>query len=473
MSGHAIDRTTAAIAAAVVAAATIAGATTVSCMGPGNTGQTPLDPSLGQAVPWTNGYLDPVDDAGSPDMPDGPVYPPIATGLPDPGSRPADCSGLAGIQTSPAWIANFESDNDNDPTRMGVAVAWTGFDDLTPGSFHAPGDVNWYPGLSGTNSALYGIAAEPTGGPSCDGAPNKWSLHFRGGQFRNWGGGVSTVFTDSFFAGCPADADICPAAPAPGATVDSAGLPLTAPDGGPYAQSHAFIDVSAYEGVAFWARRGPEGQDRMIVTITDNFTSDRLARQNQKYCRRLHACYTQCPNGAPCTLVPNDPTSYHDPANPTTATMGIPTYRCIVPSDDAGALLGPPTNDALVELLYPRCGQSACTSRQNYMDWDFQNTQCQPYTFPAADISREYCFNPGDPPPPDRDDQCLDGWATTVELTTDWQFYTVKFSDMQQGGFGKKAPYFNLKAVDTIAFGFIVGWADAFIDNVTFYRRTN
>src|SRR5262249_33446838 len=73
----------------------------------------------------------------------------------------------------------------------------------------------------------------------------------------------------------------------PGATVDSAGLPLTLPDGGAYAGSHAFYDVSAYEGIAFWARRGPEGQSRMIVTLTDAFTSDRLARQNQKYCRRL------------------------------------------------------------------------------------------------------------------------------------------------------------------------------------------
>jgi hypothetical protein len=43
---------------------------------------------------------------------------------------------------------------------------------------------------------------------------------------------------------------------------------------------------------------------------------------------------------------------------------------------------------------------------------------------------------------------------------------------MHQGGFGKQAPYFNTKAIDTIAFGFIDGWADVYVDNVSFYRST-
>jgi hypothetical protein len=44
---------------------------------------------------------------------------------------------------------------------------------------------------------------------------------------------------------------------------------------------------------------------------------------------------------------------------------------------------------------------------------------------------------------------------------------------MQQGGFGKVAPYFNLRAIDTVALGVVVGWADVYIDDVSFYRRTN
>jgi hypothetical protein len=422
-----------------------------SCTGPGNTGQAVPDASLVEAVPWLTGVLPAVDKAGNAVVPFQPVYPPIASGLPDPGSAPVHCAALAGIETSRAWVATFEPDVPADPTRVGVAVAWTSFDDLTQYAFYAPGDITWYPGLSGRYSAPFGLPSAEIAPPSCDGAPNHWSLHFRGGLFRDWGGGVSTVFTDP--AGCPQDAGICPPPPPPGAAVDSAGLPLAAPDGGAYAQSHAFVDASAFDGVSFWARRGPEGQERMIVTITDNFTSDRLARQNQKFCRRLRACSTRCASGSPCS--PDDPTS------------ATPTYRCFDPK--SGPLPNVPI-DALLDLMYPRCGRSACTSRASYPDPDFDGKDCRPYTFPAADLSREYCFSAGDLPPPDRDEQCLDGWAASVALTTDWQFYTVKFSDMQQGGFGKKAPYFNLKAIDSIAFGFIVGWADAFIDNVAFYR---
>jgi hypothetical protein len=461
------------------AAFALALAGVVSCAGRGNTGQRQPDPSLVLAVPWLNGVL-PALDGGSPFTPAEPAYPPIALGAPDPGSRPPDCHKLDGIETSwkddagtaKGWVADFEP-HPSDPANVGVAVAWTGFDDLTRYSFHVPGDITWYSGwTSKKGSAVWGLAAAPAGGPSCDGQPNGWSLHFRGGSFRKWGAGMSHVFTDP--ATCAAGDDYCStrcslqggvdlgdlcSPPAPSTTVDSAGIPLTAADGNPYLQSHAFIDASKYDGLAFWARRGPEGQERMIVTVTDNFTSDRLARQNQKYCRRLRACYTQCLNGAMCSPT-NDPNS------------ATPVYRCVDPHASAFSQIassGAP--QALQDLLYPRCGPSACTSPSTYLDDDFDNKTCRPYTFPAGDVSGEYCFNEGDPPPPDRDEQCLDGWATTVGLTLDWQYYTVPFSELRQGGFGKKAPYFNLKAIDTIALGFIVGWADVYVDNVTFYRR--
>jgi len=426
-----------------------------ACAGRGNSGQRSPDPSLVEAVPWLNGEL-PAVDGGAPVIPDTPVYPPIATGLPDPGSGPAKCDGLAAIETSPWWMDTFEPDIPNDAQAVGIAPAWAAFDDFSRDAFHAPGDATWYSGLNGKFAAPWGLPAAPVGGPSCDGKPNGWSMHYRGGLFRKWGGGVSHVFTDP--NGCPVGADFCPPPPAPGATEDSAGLPLHAPDGGAYAQSHAFVDASSYDGVAFWARRGPEGQDRMIVTITDVFTSDHLARQNQKYCRRVSpittgsACRSQCANGVACA-----------PEDPDASAL---TYRCKDPR-----VVQLPAIDSLTDFLYPRCGKSACTSPQTNPDPDFDGKDCRPYTFPAADESAEYCFNEGDPPPPNREERCLDGWAASVELTLDWQLYTLPFSELRQGGFGKTAPYLNLKAIDTIAFGFIVGWADVYIDNVTFYRR--
>lgn len=472
-----LARTALALGPIVAAAVSLA---TWACSGPGNSGQSTIDASLILEVPWVNGGVPIWSDAGGPIIPATPQYPPIATGMPDPGSGAVDCSVLAGIETSPGFYDTFEPpttpDGGAQPGYVGVALAWTGYDDLSWGSFHVPGDITWYSASPqpmigcleprcdppGAGTPLWGLAAYPMGGPSCNGQPNNWSLHYRGGLFRNWGGGASTVFTDPR-GGCEADADICPPKPPPGAAVDSAGIPLTLPDGGAYAQSHAFVDASAYDGIAFWARTGPEGYTSMIVTITDNFTSDRLARQNQKYCRRLKQCYTQCLSGAPCTPI-------QDPVQGT-------VYRCFDPAQGAfpGSVGSPVSGTdvpALTELLYPRCGQSACGSPTTYPDFDFQDKQCRPYTFPAADYSAEYCWDPGDPPPPDRDEQCLDGWAAAVDLTLDWQYFMIPWSSMHQGGFGKQAPYFNTKAIDTLAFSFIDGWADVYIDNVSFYRST-
>ena len=467
-------------------ASTLLAFSTWSCMGPGNTGQSTIPDWLIAEVPWVNGGV-PILEGGAPVVPATPVYPPIASGMADPGSGPVDCSVLNGIETSPAFYDTFEPpalDAGGAAGDVGVAIAWTGYDDFSWGSFHVPGDITWYSQMAMTGCTeprcdpgdyVWGVAAFPMGGPSCNGEPNNWSLHYRGGLFRNWGGGASSVYTDPR-GSCAPDADICPPPPAPGATVDSAGLPLYTEDGGPYANpgnsgsaSHAFVDASKYDGVAFWARTGPEGQTAMIVTITDNFTSDRLARQNQKYCRRLKQCFSQCLSGAPCTPVPEQ----------TLEDGGTGTiYRCYdnaqgpFPGTSGSSQSGAAYVPALVELEYPRCGPSACGSPSTYVDPDFQYKSCRPYTFPADDYSAEYCWNEGDPPPPDRDEQCLDGWAAAVDLTLDWQYFTIPWSSMHQGGFGKEAPYFNTKAIDTIAFGFIDGWADVYVDNVSFYRST-
>jgi hypothetical protein len=432
-----------------------------SCDGPGNTGKRAPDPSLVGAVPWLNGVLPAVDASGEAVVPPVAVYPPIASGLADPGSQQADCAALAGYDFAAGWFDSFEPVVPDDPGETGVAAGWASYDDLTKYSFHVPGDATWYPELRGTIFSAWGLPAERLPGPSCDGKPNDWVLHFRGGLFRKWGGGISHAFVDPVGRyratpadRCPPEADFCPAPLPPGATTDSAGLPVRAASGDEYLQSHDFFDVSGYEGVAFWARRGPEGQDRTLVILTDKFTSSRLARENQQYCRRIRECHTACLSGAPCS--PDDPSS---PA---------PIYRCF---DPAAGPLPAVAVESLLELMYPRCGPSACTSPSTYLDADFDGKACRPYTFPAADESGEYCWNAGEPPPPSRDERCQDGWQTSVALTPDWTFYALPFSQFRQVGFGKRAPYMDLKSIDTIAFGATMGWSDVFFDNVTLYRR--
>jgi hypothetical protein len=431
-----------------------------SC-GPGNTGRTAPDPSLVRGVPWLNGVLPILEANGDAVLPAMPVYPPIALGLPDPGSQRTDCAQLAGYEFSKGWFDTFEPLMPADPNETGVAPGWSSYDDLTSFAFHTPGDATWYAGLRGRISWAWGLPAERVPGPSCDGVANDWVMHFRGGLFRKWGGGVSHAFPDPVgryrttpYDACPPDVDFCPPALPLGVTVDSAGLPIRGASGEEYLQSHDFFDVSSYDGVAFWARRGPEGHDRALVILTDKFNSGRLARENQTFCRRVRECHSTCLSGAPCS--------------PETPGSPNPIYRCF---DPAAGPLPPILIDSQKDLMYPRCGPSACTSPTTYVDPDFDGKACRPYSFPAADEHGEYCWNENDPPPPSRDDRCQDGWQTSVQLTPDWTFHAIPFSQFGQAGFGKQAPYMDLKSIDTIAFGSIMGWADAYFDNVTLYRR--
>jgi len=451
-----------------------------SC-GPGNDGQWAPDPSLVRQVPWLNGGVPQIMGdckAGScmAVLPDDATNPPaIASGQRDLGSQHTDCAPLANYTFSTGWFDDFEPTTD-DPTEVGVAAGWASYDDLTKYSFHAPGDATWYPAVKPDIRAAWGLPSEKTPGPACGGKPNNWVLHFRGGLFRKWGGGMSHVFTDPAgryrdtpFDACQPGVDFCPDPLPAGATKDSAGIPLAPANFPKYQQSHDFVDVTGrkdadgkvvvapYDGVSFWARRGPEGQDHVLVILTDKFTSSRLARENQLYCRRIRECHTQCLSGTNCNKDPQ---------------TGI--YRCFdenvgLPPPDPG--IGFVSPDSLYDLMFPRCGPSACTSPQTYLDPDFDSKACRPYTFPAADESGEFCWSEGDPPPPSRDDRCQDGWQAVIQLTPDWTFYAIPFTAFGQVGFGKRAPYMDLKSLDTIAFGSTMGWADAFFDNVTFYRK--
>ncbi len=431
------------------------------CDGPGNSGKSAPDPDLVKSVPWLNGVLPALDGNGDAVVPMTAEYPPIAFGLPDPGSQRTDCSALAGLEFSKGWFDDFEPDDPTDAGRTGVARGWASYDDLSQYAFHTPGDATWYPGVAGTFDAAWGLPAVKMPGPKCDTKPNDWALHFRGGQFRKWGGGISHAFTDpdGWYRSsdrdgpCRPQDDFCPPPLAADAKVDTAGLPTKAANGDLYKQPHDFFDVSAYDGIAFWARRGPEGFDRALVILTDKFTSSRLARENQKYCRRVRECHTRCLSGSPCA--PDDPTS------------ATPIYRCFDPKQGLPKI----AIDSQLDQMYPRCGASACTSPQTYLDQDFDNKACRPYTYGADGESGEFCWNPGDPPPAGRDDRCQDGWESSVPLTLDWQFFALPFSMFEQVGFGKRAPYMDLKSLDTLAFGAVMGWSDVYFDNVTLYRR--
>ena len=426
--------------------------TAFGCSDGGNTGKRAVPEGVLESIPWVSGEQPRLDESGSVELPPEPAYPAIATGQIDPGSRAVDCSVTEPYEFAEAWIERFEPPAASSPDTIGAAPAWASYGDDTKGSFYAPGFLSWYPGLAGRYVALWGLPADSiTDGPECDGQDNSWALHYRGGPFNRFGGGVNHPL--ALLNRCPEGADFCTPIPEPNDEVDSVGLPTRPAEDRDYAQPHTYWDLSNYDGIAFWARRGPEGVSHMQVTLMDKFTSDDLARENQKFCKRLRPCRTECQNGAPCS--------------PVYPGVSGTEHRCFDPDDGEIPVVA---DDGLLDELYPRCGESACTSPSNFVDHDFDGGQCRPYTFDNHE-SGEFCFSPDGDPPPDRDERCGDGHSRIVWLNPDWTFYAIPFSELRQLNFGKPAPYLDLKSAAWLTFAFPMGWVDAYIDNVTFYRN--
>gem|GEM_PF-3508153 len=517
----------AALCLSAAAAALLAG---VACSGPGNSGRNLPDNSptgLTAQVPWLNGGVPQVDlsDPKNPVIVGSkfPIYPFIGqendpTVVYDPGSMQTtiDCNALAPYELAP-WVETteprevFAAGGGTEASLRGLLIRWAGADDMTRGSWRSPGFSTWYSGLvngDGLLNSLWGSPAQsihdpgslspysapfpPGPVPDCDpNEPNNWVIHMRGSGFRYYGGNFAHILAgDNYvsnavydYTDCPknadgSDSDLCHPAPALGATTDTAGFPLSPTKntlGKPTYQLgalHTYLDLSKYEGVSFWARRGPDGMGSLSVTIQDTHTSDDMNRQNETFCRRIYACHSKCQNYLGCT-----------PAEQLLNENGQPNgnvYRChgnipLPGPSDAGS--GTAASD-LLDATFPRCeppanvtdGHGACSFRTSYPDADFEGKQCKPYTFTSGE-SAEYCYNPGeDPPPPSREERCGDGYTNTLQLTTDWVFYTVPFSDMRQGGYGKISPELDLKSVYSVTLQWGAGDSDFYIDDVSFYR---
>jgi hypothetical protein len=438
-----------------------------ACGGDGNSGRPAPNIELWSQVPWANHatpQFEPNSDGsrGSVLVSTVPFYPAIGSNAADPGSHEVDCSVLEGIELSPYWVQTFEPSNEfltangtlpsGEPKAVGVATAWSSYDDGSDGSFRVPGDVDWYPGLKGAPyvydaaASPWGLAADHQSGarPMCDGAANDWVLHYRGGRFNYYGGGMAHPFAP-FADACRPGSDFCSAS-------GNAWQDETGPG---YQQLHQFWDGSAYDGVVFWARRGPDGVPGLLVGLQDKYTSDDLARENQKYCKRIKPCVPTCVNGFEC------------------GDDGLSIQRCMprdpIDSSRPGYNVVNVSNPALRDFLFPRCGASTCTSRDDYRDVDLDGTECQPHSFTG--LSEGYWCGDATHPIAPPSERCGDGFVAPISLSTDWQLYKLPFGDFRQVGFGKKAPVMDLKTLYSIAFQFTVGYADVYVDNVSFYRN--
>ena len=68
-------------------------------------------------------------------------------------------------------------------------------------------------------------------------------------------------------------------------------------------------------------------------------------------------------------------------------TGGLSVDRCVPAEQEPTGLAEP----ALVELVYPRCGASACLSPSYFLDAHFDGTECKPYSFSGME-THNYCY---------------------------------------------------------------------------------
>ncbi len=416
------------------------------------------------------------------------------TCFPDPGSRPTDCSVASGDEILP--IVTFD-----DPDIMTGFFKAEGLYSYTDNTAHS--------GFSNGQS-LCTASLPPIGGTTCGFEP--WTepvdlcqpgdnaLHLMGGPFLGWGGGIGismqklngrdTVNNDPNKALClPPDGGVL--------------NPVCPPDDAEYAVRVAALDVSQYQGVSFWARRGPRGQTGLRVGVGDKHTDDDLnyyatretaltGVQQPIYCERVKEC--GCLYNGPCTYYDALDVSYcRDPSDPKTQRQcqnatnvnGLTilngnntnnngtTTNCacgpidVCNTDDSAFPNDPPigSDGKPITTLDPDNGMPVMA------DTEFYGRACTPYQF-ADGTGTSFCFNPGtDPPPAPGSQRCGDHWVNSVDLTTDWQFFRVPFTELRQQGFAKKAEELDLHSVSVVRFTWDAGDIDYWIDSVSFYKQ--
>lgn len=318
-----------------------------------------------------------------------------------------------------------------------------------------------------------------------DAPGSNFVLHTSGGPFRGWGGGIGIGLEHIAQDNHKCDAPSSPFCPAGGGFTTTTPCFCPGPGVGVAGQAIAYaaLDVSQYDGISFWARRGPNGQPLMRVLVGDKYTDDDISYLMSngdptapRFCERKGECGCLFQN-ASCDFYPTPPDGGGGfPPN----TDGGAHY-CGAPgtlpgsASQSGGVIG--TNNCPMAGIYNnRCDVTLCNAcyaayPANGADPNFYGRQCTPYVYRNGTVA-SICYNPGqDPLPPEADQQCGDHFTFPVNLSTDWKFYTVPFAQMSQQGWAKQAPTFDLTSASVVRFTWDVGYIDYYIDNIRFYRN--
>jgi len=303
--------------------------------------------------------------------------------------------------------------------------------------------------------------------PRCSDKPNdkNQAIHIQGGPFLSWGGGVGIGLKN---------------------------LPSVV---GSVALGDAMKDISGYEGVSFWARRGPDSQAGFRVLVGDKYTDDDIAyimyrddpTHTQKlYCQRVREC--GCLNHRSCVAVHLDRAGGTGPIENDLIPANCRPDTAYLRDTQAMKFCGTPevmngTDSSNGVSSCNTCVETRCNERWPAFPDDQANPSapvgtdpqyygkpCSPYTMRNGNFGY-WCFDPAaGERPAEPTEQCGDHWTRVVNLTTEWQFYTVPFSAMAQQGWAKRSAGLDLSSVSVVRFTWDGGWVDYWIDDVRFYK---
>lgn len=425
------------------------------------------------------------------------------TCLPDPGWGPVDCTQQDGVDT--LSIDNFDGTLTNSSGTFVAQDFYVYSDGTSPPTFenYAHEPISDAGGFQPPTTPLYLCGPDAGSDPRL--GTHSRVLHLFGGPFLGWGGGTGIAMAklngrdmggrdNATTGGDPnSPKNICES-PGPDGGYPSICPPLSAE----FSVQVAAVDVSQYEGVSFWARRGPNGQATFHVNVGDKYTDDDLnylgLRQQAQtgqpqsiYCQRIREC--DCLNHQACTFLQTLPSVNTPPPLP--AGQG---FFCGPPPSTAN--LSSACQDMTLACVGLNGGPNTCCSttacNQPYPaypcdhvpdagifagvpantdgDIQFYGRPCTPYGWTNG-IGGSFCFDPAtDPPPAPPAELCGDHWQIAVDLGTDWKFYKVPFTSLLQQGFAKKSEHLDLTAVSVVKFTWGAGWIDYWLDNVAFYR---
>lgn len=366
----------------------------------------------------------------------------IGLGTPDPGATRNNCGQRDAVEllVQHDFEASFSdgctTDAHPDEQLLYAALYWYVYSDSTTRFFY-PKRLEFRAPQTALPGTGWGIDAYPAmnlpGGSPCG---SGGVLRIWGGKFTGWGGGLGS----GYFQATPGQAMVGP------------------------------FDASAYDGVAFWARRGPDGQATLRINVVDEAISEEAAKAAyaqdgvQPFCQIAPKC--GCLNGAPCTFYePLNGYYCFDPAvDPAPdAPRPDPNACPVINADGALEPYTRPSSDSVTAT--PKCGDTACSDPLLTFGPGL-NGACTTHLFENG-LTGDFCGE--DVPEPT--ERCGNGWSAIVQVGTEWQLYTVPWSELQQADYAYKGAGLDPTKLYSLSFGFIGGWVDFYIDDVSFYRK--